>query len=97
MTEEAYSTIYPRKKNIEPVIKVRKNSSLKARGSISRKLAVIEQLSDYDRWRKRHGYERRWRVESSISSFKRMFGEYVTSKKWKHMVNETFAKARLYI
>jgi hypothetical protein len=25
-----------------------------------------------------------------------MFGEYVTSTKWKYMVNEMFAKARLY-
>jgi Transposase DDE domain. len=87
---------YLSKNNIEPVIRVRKNSSSKARGSIARKLAVIEQLSDYDRWRKNHGYGDRWRVESSISSFKRMFGEYVTSTKWKYMVNEMFAKARLY-
>jgi protein subunit release factor A len=36
-------------------------------------------------------------VESSISSFKSMFGEYAKSKKWKYMVNEMFAKARLYV
>lgn len=87
---------YLSKKNIEPVIRVRKNSISKAKGSIGRKLAVMEQLSDYDRWRKNHGYGNRWRVESSISSFKRMFGEYVTSTKWKYVINEMFAKARLY-
>jgi hypothetical protein len=35
------------------------------------------------------------RVESSISSFKRTFGAHVKSTKWKYMVNEMFAKARL--
>jgi hypothetical protein len=86
---------YLSKNNIEPVIKVRKNSSSKARGSIARKLAVIEQLSDYDR--RDNGYGNRWRVESAILSFKRMFGEYAKSKKWRYMVNEMFTKARLYI
>ena len=95
---------YLSNKGIEPVIRVRKNSSSKARGSIARKLVVIEQLADYDRW-KRRGEKRRGtmvtatderRVESSISSFKRMFGEHVTSTKWRYMVNEMFAKARLY-
>jgi len=87
---------YLSNKGIEPVIRVRKNSSSKARGSIARKLVVIEQLADYDRWKRKHDYGNRWRVESSISSFKRMFGELVTSTKWKYMVNEMFAKARLY-
>jgi hypothetical protein len=87
---------YLSKNNIELVIKIRKNSSSKARGSIARKLTVIEQLTDYDRCRKNHGYGNRWRVESSISSFKRMFGEHVKSTKWKYMVNEMFAKTRLY-
>jgi len=87
---------YLSKNNIELVIKIRKNSSSKARGSIARKLTVIEQLTDYDRCRKNHGYGNRWRVESSISSFKRMFGEHVKSTKWKYMVNEMFTKTRLY-
>jgi hypothetical protein len=87
---------YLSNKGIEPVIRVRKNSSSKARGSIARKLVVTEQLADYDRWKRKHDYCKRWRVESAISSFKRMFGEYAKSKKWRYMVNEMFAKARLY-
>ncbi|MCL4436016.1 MAG: IS5 family transposase [Thaumarchaeota archaeon] len=41
---------------IEPVIKVRRNSSLKAKGCMPRKLVVQEQLKDYDSWRKKHRY-----------------------------------------
>ena len=54
-------------KGIEPVIKVRRNASLKARGCMPRKLVVVEQLKDYKRWK--HGYGHRWIAESAISSF----------------------------
>jgi len=81
---------------IEPVIKVRRNSSHHAMGCMPRKLVVEEQLSDYDRWRRRHRYGKRWMVESAISSFKRAFGEHVTSVKWKYMVNELLLKASVY-
>jgi hypothetical protein len=83
-------------RRIEPVIRVRKTSSLKAMGCMPRKLVVQEQLEDYDRWRKMHGYGSRWRVESAISSFKRTFGEHVTSVKWRYMVNELLLKASVY-
>jgi hypothetical protein len=55
-------------------------------GCMPRKLVVEEQLSDY----------KRWMVESAISSFKRAFGEHVTSVKWKYMVNELLLKASVY-
>ena len=35
-------------------------------------------------------------VESAISSFKRAFGEHVTSVKWRYMVNELLLKASVY-
>ena len=81
---------------IEPVIKVRRNSSLRAMGCMPRKLVVEEQLSDYEGWRRKHHYGRRWRVESAISSFKSAFGEHVTSVKWRYMVNELLLKASVY-
>lgn len=81
---------------IEPVIRVRRNSSLKAMGCMPRKLVVQEQLEDYGRWKKGHRYGTRWRVESAISSFKAAFGEHVTSVKWKYMVNELLLKASVY-
>ena len=51
---------YLDKQNILPVIKVRKNSSVKNNTRcIPRKLSVIRQL-DLKRWKKRHGYGMRW-------------------------------------
>jgi hypothetical protein len=83
-------------RGIEPVIKVRKNASLRAMGCMPRKLVVAEQLKDYERWKRRHRYGNRARVESAISSFKRTFGEHVTSVKWSSMVNELLVKASVY-
>jgi DDE family transposase len=82
--------------NIEPVIKVRKNSSTKANGCMSRKLVVLEQLRDMKRWKKKHGYGMRWIAESAFSSIKRIFGEYVASVKWDNIVNELLLKAYIY-
>jgi Transposase DDE domain len=81
---------------IEPVIKVRKNASSHAYGCMPRKLVAMEQLGDYERWKTTHEYGQRARVESAISSFKRTFGEHVTSVKWRSIVNELLVKASVY-
>jgi hypothetical protein len=83
--------------NIVPVIKVRKNSSVKNNTiCIPRKLSVIQQLDDIKRWKKRHGYGMRWMAESAFSSMKRTFGEHVSSAKWNNIVNELMLKASIY-
>ena len=83
--------------NILPVIKVRKNSSVKNNTRcIPRKLSVMQQLEDIKRWKKRHGYGMRWMAESAFPSIKRMFGEYVYSAKWNNIVNELMLKASIY-
>lgn len=82
--------------DIEPIIKVRKNASLKARGCMPRKLSVIEQKQDLDGWKKNHGYGYRWAAESAFSAFKRLFGEHVKAVKWKNMVKELLLKASIY-
>jgi hypothetical protein len=85
------------KSGIEPVIKVRSNSSTtKANGCKPRKLVVIEQLADVKHWKKKHSYGMRWMAESVFSSIKRMFGEYITYVKWKNMVNELMLRASIY-
>jgi hypothetical protein len=66
---------------IDPLIRVRKNSSLKGGGCLPRKFAVVEQLGNAD-WRRKRGYGYRWIVESAFSSIKRVFGEYVWAVKW---------------
>lgn len=80
-----------------PVIKVRKNSSVNNNAKcIPRKLSVIQQLKDLNRWKKRHGYGMRWMAESAFSSIKRTFGEHVSSVKWNSIVNELMLKASIY-
>ena len=47
-------------------------------------------------WKRRHGYGQRWMVESTFSSLKRTFGEYVSAKTMRNMANEIILKASLY-
>ncbi len=59
-----------------------------------KKLVMIEQLRDYERWKKRHGYGKKSIVvEWAISSFKRTFGGHITSVRWENIVNELPMKA----
>ena len=82
---------------ITPVIKVRKNSSIKNNvRCIPRKLSVVQQLEDINRWKKRHAYGMRWMAETAFSSIKRLFGEHVSSVKWNSIVNELMLKASIY-
>ena len=81
--------------NIEAVIRVRKNASLRGGGCMPRKFAVLEQLGN-EGWRKVRGYGYRWMAESAFSSLKRIFGEYITSVRWKNIVNELLLKASIY-
>jgi len=82
---------------ITPIIKVRKNSSIKNNSKcIPRKLSVIQQLDNLKRWKKTHGYGMRWMAESAFSSIKRTFGEHVSSVKWNNIVNEVMLKASIY-
>jgi hypothetical protein len=86
---------YSADRGIEPVIKVRKVSSSKAKGCMPRKIAVVEQRSNPD-WRRTKGYGYRWTAESAFSSIKRVFGEYVTARKWSNMIKELLLKASIY-
>lgn len=82
---------------IKPVIRVRSNSVPKSRGCLSRKHAVIEQkMFKPKAWSRIHRYGYRWRVEGAFSSIKRIFGEYITAKKFVNMAKEMAMKASLY-
>ena len=76
---------------IEPVIKVRSNSIVSGECT-ARDNSVLEQLSNYKRWKTKHGYGMRWTAESCFSSIKRTFGESIKSVKWENMVNELLLK-----
>ena len=87
---------YLTEKKIEPVIKVHRNVSSKAGGCVPRKLVAKEYLQDPKAWKRNHGYGQRWMVESTFSSLKRTFGEYVSARKLRNMANEMMIKASLY-
>jgi len=61
-----------------------------------RKLVAQEYLQDPKAWKQRHGYGQRWMAETAFSTFKRLFGEYTSSIKFRHMAKEILIKATLY-
>jgi transposase len=84
--------------DIEASIKVRKNSITYDRsiGCYSRKIAVLKQLKNFEKWKTKVSYSSRWIAETVFSSLKRMFGEHVSAKKFSNMVKEMTLKASLY-
>ncbi len=87
---------YLNTKGIEPAIKVRKNASSRAGGCMPRKLAAQEYLKDPEAWKHDHGYGYRWMAETTLSTFKRTFGEYVSARTIQNMAQEMIIKASLY-
>lgn len=82
--------------NIEAAIKVRKNSSYRFMGCNPRRKVVLQQLKNLEKWKSSVSYGQRWIVESVFSSMKRMFGEYVSARRFPNMVKEMMLKASLY-
>jgi len=87
---------YLANKEIDSVIKVRRNASSKAGGCMPRKLVAQEYLRDPKAWKRDHGYGQRWMAETAFSTFKRLFGEYASSINFRHMIKEMMVKASLY-
>jgi hypothetical protein len=85
---------------IEAAIKVKKkNSSGKAMAGCCypRKLVVMQQSSDFDKWKSSVSYGHRWMMAESIfSAIKRMLGECVMARNFQNMVKEMFLKVSLY-
>ena len=75
---------------------MRKNASRKANGSHARKVEVIAQQTDLEGWKKEKQYGRRWAVECAYSAIKRVFGEYVSAKKFVNVAQEMTTKVSLY-
>ena len=49
-----------------------------------------------DKWKKKVGYGRRWLVEAFFSVFKRVYGNYASSRSWRKVKNEMTLKLLLY-
>jgi len=81
-------------KGIKLIIKVRRNAVKRLRGCPARRRALTVQRENPDVWRRKYGL--RWIAESAFSWLKRVFGEYVTTKNLKNMVQEITLKVFLY-
>jgi len=86
------------KLNVDPVIKIRKNASRKARGSRLRKNKVEEYFNlGHEKWVKKTGYGLRWPcTEGIFSSVKRIFGECIRSTRKRNMYHEAKLKFWAY-
>jgi hypothetical protein len=85
------------KEGIRPVIRVAKNSVPRCSGSYTRKKAVIGQQAFRQKaWSRIHRFGNGWRVEGAFSVIKRIFGEYVTARKFVNMAREVAMKASIY-
>lgn len=59
-------------------------------------MSVLRQQTNFKRWKYSVSYEYRWMAETVFSSIKRMFGDYVTARKFPNMIKEILLKAALY-
>ncbi len=85
------------KEGIDPVIRVRKNSSVRTRGSPKRAEVVREvKALGYKIWAKKKGYGYRWISESVFSAVKRMYGEVIRARKWPQMLREVTFRFLIY-
>ena len=92
-TKDDFSYLYH--ESIIPAIKTRKNSSINT-NFYPRRKSVLAQIFNYELWKHSVSYGDRWIVEGVFSTFKRMFGEHVTSHKRKNMIHELKMKVCLY-
>ncbi len=82
---------------IEPAIKIRKNARTLSRGSpLRREETVLTKKLGLEGWKKLKDYWKRWIVEIVFSSFKRVLGEALRSKKFLCQKAEASLKVMLY-
>lgn len=81
---------------IEPVVKLRRNARLDT-GPRGRRRAVgqVRRLG-YEEWARLTGYGRRWAMETTYSTFKRVFGEGCMSKTLENIAHEMVGKVAIY-
>lgn len=86
-----------REERIEPAIKLRKNASTKSHGApLRRQEALLVKKLGYVGWRELKDYGERWIVEIVFSSFKRVLGDVLRSRKFLAQKAEASLKVMLY-
>jgi transposase len=71
----------------QPGIKIRKNAIIKPDSQRGESVLEFQNLG-FDKWKKEHGYGRRWAAECVFSAVKRIFGETVRATSMKGMIEE---------
>jgi len=69
------------KMGIKPIIKPRKNARTDRGPPEGRNSVMILKTLGEEEWSKVMSYGRRWAVETALSTFKRLYGEYCMAKK----------------
>lgn len=83
--------------NIEPAITIRRNASTRSKGCpLRRDEVLLTKKLGYDGWKQLKDAGRRWIAEIVFSSIKRVFGEDLSSKKFKAQKVEAGLKVMLY-
>lgn len=83
--------------NIEPAIKIRKNATTRSHGSpLRREETVLMKKLGLEGWKKVKDYGKRWIAEIIFSSFKRVLGKALHSKKFLCQKAEASFKVMLY-
>jgi hypothetical protein len=86
-----------KEKGIEPAIKIRKNARTLSRGSpLRREETVLTKRLGLEGWKHLKDYGQRWIVEIIFSSFKRVLGELLRSRKFFSQKTEASFKVLLY-
>ena len=86
-----------REEKIEPAIRLRKNAITRSLGSpLRREEAVLVKKLGYEGWKELKDYGKRWLVEIVFSSFKRVLGDTLRSKKFLSQKAEASLKVMLY-
>jgi len=84
---------YLGEKRIEPAILVRRGA--KRRGNPYRDRIIRAIRRGKKKWKEAVGYGKRWLIEGFFSSFKRWFGEYVSSVKFGNIRKELIFKVAI--
>jgi hypothetical protein len=96
-TQGRISTSFLDELEIEPAIKIRKNARTLARGSpLRREETVLTKKLGLEGWKKLKDYGKRWIAEIVFSSFKRVLGESLRSRKFLCQKAEASLKVMLY-
>lgn len=84
--------------NIESAIRIRSNASTKAKGSMRRKMEVLEfKKLKYKKWARKKKYGMRWPMtEGHFSGIKRVYGDGARAKKRKNVLIELKRKVWIY-